>query len=57
MESLYSLQEVADVLRVTRQTLSRWIKSGKLNAINLSTAKEKPRYRIPNSEVIRILGD
>ena len=52
----YSLKEVADVLGVTTQTLSRWIKSGKLKAINLSTASENPRYRISNTEVIRILG-
>jgi len=56
MENYYSIKEVADVLSVTRQTLSRWIKSGKLKAINLSTASEKPRYRIPNSEIVRILG-
>lgn len=56
MENYYSIKEVADVLSVTRQTLSRWIKSGKLKAINLSIASEKPRYRISNSEIVRILG-
>lgn len=53
----YTSKEVADVLGVTRQTLSRWIKSGKLKAVNLSTSSENPRYRISNDEVIRILGN
>ncbi|MFH1428776.1 MAG: helix-turn-helix domain-containing protein, partial [Candidatus Margulisiibacteriota bacterium] len=33
MKELYELKEVADILSVSKETLRRWDKSGKLQAI------------------------
>ena len=48
---LYTMDEVALRLRVTRRTLQTYIAKGKIRAIKLSGA-----IRIPASELDRILG-
>ena len=43
--------EVAEILGVSRHTVVKWIKEGRIRAIRLPSG----RYRIPESEVKKIL--
>ena len=51
MERYYSTREVCGILGVTNRTLRRWIKEGRIKAVNVYG-----RWRIPESEVKRLLG-
>ena len=46
-----SLQAVGDILSVSRWTLYRWLKNGEMRGRKVGV-----QYRIPASEVRRILG-
>jgi len=43
--------EVAEMLGVSRHTVAKWIREGRIKAITLPSG----RYRIPESEVRKIL--
>ena len=47
--AVYTIQEVADMFRVTRKTIYQWINSGKLKVIRIERT-----IRIEQSEVDRI---
>jgi excisionase family DNA binding protein len=47
-EPLMTTDEVARELRVTRQTVTRWIRSGRLSAITIRV-NSRPLYRIRRS--------
>lgn len=51
-DKLYSTGEAAKLLGISFITIKRWIYSGKIKVIKLPTK----RYRIPESEIRRILG-
>ena len=51
-EKLYTLQEVADFLKVTRQTIYNYVTSGKLKASKLAGGKE---YRVKESDLKELL--
>ncbi|MFY9263323.1 MAG: helix-turn-helix domain-containing protein [Arcanobacterium sp.] len=51
MPELLSPSEVADIFKVSRQTITRWCNNGKLNHIILPSGQ----FRIPQSEVDRFL--
>ena len=51
MERHYSTREVCEILGIANRTLRRWIKEGKVKAVNIGG-----RWRIPESEVKRLLG-
>ena len=51
MERHYSTREVCEILGVANRTLRRWIKEGKIRAVNIGG-----RWRIPESEIKRLLG-
>jgi excisionase family DNA binding protein len=46
---VYTIQEVADMFRVTRKTIYQWINAGKLNIIKIERT-----IRIEQSEIDRI---
>jgi len=48
---LLKVREAAFMLNVSRQALWRWIKGEKIKAVKLPSG----RYRIPESEMVRIL--
>jgi putative resolvase len=48
---LLKIREAAVLLNVSRQSLWKWIKQGKIEAVKLPSG----RYRIPESEVVRIM--
>ena len=52
MESMFSITQLATRLHVCELTVSRWIKAGKLDYIELSPR----RILIPESSVQRFLG-
>lgn len=47
-EKLYTLQEVADYLKVTRQTIYNYVTAGKLKATKLAGRKE---YRVTEKDL------
>lgn len=49
-ENYYSIQEVADKLKVVYLTVYRWIKSGKLKSV-----KAGKQHRIKSSELEKFL--
>ena len=51
MENLLTTGKVARILGVSRHTVARWIKQGKMKAIRLPSG----RYRIPKEEVLKII--
>ncbi len=54
METKYcTVEEFAEKLRVSPQTIRRMIKVGRINAIKLINGKRSP-YRILESELIRL---
>ncbi len=46
-DKLYTVQEASEVLGITQGTLWRWIRTGKINAVQVGTRA----YRIRNSEI------
>jgi len=50
-EKLYTINEVCEVLRISRDTYYEWVKKGKLTTIKLS----KNVVRIKQSELDRLL--
>jgi excisionase family DNA binding protein len=53
-EKMLKVPEAAEQLRVTEETVRRWLRSGKLRGKRLGPTKAG--YRIPQSEVDRLLG-
>jgi len=51
-ETMLTVEEAADRLRVHAETVRRWLRSGRLRGHLLS---ERAGYRIPASEVERLL--
>ena len=51
MERHYSTREVCEILGIANRTLRRWIKEGRIRAVNING-----RWRIPESEIKRLLG-
>ncbi|MCE4621621.1 MAG: IS607 family transposase [Desulfurococcales archaeon] len=51
MERHYSTRQVCEILGIANRTLRRWIKEGRIRAVNING-----RWRIPESEVKRLLG-
>lgn len=51
MERHYSTREVCKILGIANRTIRRWIKEGRLRAVNVGGG-----WRIPESEVKRLLG-
>lgn len=50
-EKYYTIQEVADMLKVAYLTIYRWIKGNKLNAV-----KAGKQYRIKKSDLDKFLA-
>ncbi len=51
MERHYGTREVCEILGIANRTLRRWIKEGRIRAINIGG-----RWRISESEIKRLLG-
>ena len=49
---VYTLQETADTLKVTKKAVYNWIKAGKLKATKLGR-----EYRIQEQEIKRVLDE
>lgn len=51
--TFFSVLEFAKILKVSRQTVIKMIKSGRIVALRLTGAKKSP-YRIKSSEIERV---
>lgn len=55
LETLYTVKEVAGILRVNRKTIYNWIDQGKIRAVKF-TENQKNRYvRIPESAINKFI--
>lgn len=54
IEPTFTINEVAAALKLSTRTVTRWIDSGKIRAINLSPDGDKATWRIPASELRRL---
>lgn len=54
-EQLLTLNEVADRLRLNRETVRRWLNSGRLRGHKLGS--DRAGWRIPESEIQRVLTE
>ena len=52
-EHQLTVPETAERLRITEETVRRWLRSGKIRGVRLGGTKAG--YRIPESEVTRLL--
>jgi len=50
----YTPEEAAVKLKITRRTVYRWLREGKIKATKLG---QSPLWRIPESEIRRLLGE
>ncbi len=57
MSDLYTVSEVARLLRVDATTVRRWIKQGTLAALSLPHVNERQSYRVTNETLQRLLGN
>lgn len=46
MERLYTIPEVADILRVTRQTVYRWVEEGQIETIYAGAHRRVTREQV-----------
>ena len=54
MEQFYTITELSKLLKLNRETIKKYIRSGEIKAIKLEISR---RYVIPQSEVDRILSE
>ena len=55
LETLYTVKEVAGILRVNRKTIYNWIDQGRIRAVKF-TENQKNRYvRIPESAINKFI--
>jgi len=54
-EKLYTVREVAKVLRVNDSTVRRWIKGGQLPAITLPHSANREAYRIRGQTILDLI--
>lgn len=53
LPKLYTIKQVTEILGVSTNTLYKYLSEGKINALRFS---KKGRFRIPETEVTRLLG-
>jgi excisionase family DNA binding protein len=53
LPELLTIEEVSDILRVSKITLKRWGKKGKLSALRINSRGDR-RYK--KAEIMRFLG-
>lgn len=54
-QNFYTPQEVCELLRISRRTLSRWLKAGRIEAVELPSEDPRGnRYRFRHSELRRL---
>lgn len=55
-DRLYTVSEVAELLRVSRVTVTNWIKDGKLEAVRLDIGSKKNTVRVPPDALRQIIS-
>jgi excisionase family DNA binding protein len=53
-QEVLTVKEAAARLKLNPETIRRWIKSGRIRAVSLGS--DRAGFRIPESEVLRMLG-
>ena len=57
MKDELSIKQAADLLGVNRETIARWIRAGRIDAVNVSGGHERPRWRIARSTLDAVRED
>lgn len=50
----FSTSDVAEILKVSNQSVATWCRKGHIKAVNVSDGTAKARWMIPDSEVDRV---
>lgn len=53
-QNILTVVEAAELLKVSRRTITRMIETKRIKAQNVGFGKERKFYRIPASEILRI---
>lgn len=56
MEDLYTVKQVAQILKVDDTTVRRWIKRGELDAITLPSSGPRRNYRVRKSSLEQLFA-
>ena len=57
IETLYTIPEVCQILKLSRWTIGRWIEAGKIKAVNINPDKKGRReLRVKQSVLDKLLG-
>ncbi len=56
MDKWYSLTEISLLLKISRQTVSKLIRNGKLDAVNVSSDR-RPEWRIHDTHYVRFIAE
>lgn len=51
---LLTVEEAAEILGVSRRTITRMVETKRIKAQNIGFGKERKFYRIPSNELLRI---
>jgi excisionase family DNA binding protein len=57
MKELFTIAEVAEILRVDSTTVRRWVKNGMLEAVTLPHAGRRQSSRIKRETLEKVLGE
>lgn len=57
MKELFTVAEVANILRVDSTTVRRWVKNGVLEAVTLPHPGTRQSYRIKRTTIEKVLGE
>ena len=55
--TLLTVREVAQILKVSEDTVREHIRSGDLRAVNVATGKKRPRWRIPEGTLRAFISE
>ena len=50
-------EEFIEVLNISRSTLNRWIRSGRIKVIRINPNNPKSSMRIPTAEIAKLLNE
>jgi len=51
---LYTVEEAAEILKVSRRVITRMIETKRIKAQNVGFGKERKFYRIPSTEIMKV---
>lgn len=54
---VYTYKEAGALLGVSHDTVNRWVKAGRIRAVNVSAGTHKPRFRVREDDLLKFIDD